>query len=234
MTALRASLARRRSIRRWGMAASAATAVAAYAVSPLPPPSPGLFAAVAAAAGGWAALGGTAEVGRDGRLYLHSPFEAGRRALGAAAAVADRPVPPPPAGSVVVRPTGDGRGWGVYAAVPLPVGTPLGEYEGDLLDTAAFFARYPPGGKARGDYVVALDAEWVLDGAAAAAAARAAAIYTPSLMNHTRLGSAVARVARRRARALGFVTTRPVAVGEELCWDYGRTYWMGREAEEMP
>ncbi|GAB0490553.1 hypothetical protein MMPV_001790 [Pyropia vietnamensis] len=232
VTALRTSLARRRFIRRWGMATSAVTAIVAYIISPLPPPPAGVPAVVAAVAAGWVVLGGTAEVGHDGCLYLHSPFAAGRRALGGSA-VADRPVPFPPTGSVTVRPTGDGRGWGVYAATALPAGTPLGEYEGEILDTAEFFARYPPDGEARGDYVLALDAEWVVDGAAAAAAARATATYTPALMNHARLGAAVARVARRRARAVGFVTTRSVEAGEELCWDYGRTYWSGREDEEM-
>lgn len=233
VNALRTSLALRRSIRRWGMAVSAATAIAAYIISPLPPPPAGVAAAVAAAAASWVVLGGTAEVGHDGCLYLHSPFAAGRRALGGSAA-ADRPVPFPPEGSVTVRPTGDGRGWGVFAATDLPAGTPLGEYEGEILDTAAFFARYPPDGEARGEYVLALDAELVTDGAAAAAAARATTTYTPALMNHARVGAAVARVPRRRARAVGFVTTRPVVAGEELCWDYGRAYWAGREEEEMP
>jgi hypothetical protein len=46
---------------------------------------------------------------------------------------------------VAVRPTGDVRGNGAYAAAPIPKGSWLGDYTGDALDRAAFFARYPDG-----------------------------------------------------------------------------------------
>lgn len=236
---LRASLASCRTIRRGGITASAALVAVAYAASALPIPSRGdvaaAVAAAAATAAAYAIAGGRAEVGLDGRLYLYPPAPGGgpargRRRFGGPAAPGQ-----PPVGSLTVRPTGDGRGWGVYAAAPLPAGTPLGDYEGDLLDTAAFFGRYPPGGgpaAPRGTHAVAVDAEWVVDGAAAAAAGRAAGAFTPSLMNHSRRGC-VARVMRRRERAVGFVTIRPVVVGEELTWDYGCAYWAGREDEEV-
>ncbi|OSX76249.1 hypothetical protein BU14_0200s0004 [Porphyra umbilicalis] len=234
--ALRASLATRRAIRRGGVAASAALVAAAYTASPLPLPSLEALAtatsAAAATAAAFVAAGGRGEVGLDGRVYLYPPRAGGGPAPGRGWGDPSPPRPAP-AGSLTVRPTGDGRGWGVYAAVALPAGTALGAYAGERLDNAAFFARYPPGCARRGDYVVALDAETVVDGAAAAAAGRAAGVYTAALMNHAR-GGAVARVMRRRRRAVEFVTVRPVVAGEELCWDYGRRYWAGREAEEVP
>lgn len=53
--------------------------------------------------------------------------------------------PPVQAGAVVVRPTGDVRGNGAFAAALIPKGTYLGDYTGELLDRAAFFRRYPDG-----------------------------------------------------------------------------------------
>ena len=44
-----------------------------------------------------------------------------------------------------VRPTGDGRGNGAFAVRPLSTGTCLGDYEGDTLDEAAYWQRYPSG-----------------------------------------------------------------------------------------
>jgi len=44
-----------------------------------------------------------------------------------------------------VRPTTDGRGNGAFAAKPIPAGTYIGDYEGELLDEAAYWARYPSG-----------------------------------------------------------------------------------------
>lgn len=68
---------------------------------------------------------------RRGRLYL----QAGVPCSGA-------PLAP---GSVCVRPTGDARGNGAFAAAPIPAGTHLGDYTGELLGREAFYARYPDG-----------------------------------------------------------------------------------------
>jgi len=48
-------------------------------------------------------------------------------------------------GAVAVRPTGDVRGNGAFAELPIPTDTYLGDYTGDLLDRAAFYQRYPDG-----------------------------------------------------------------------------------------
>ena len=44
-----------------------------------------------------------------------------------------------------VRPTHDGRGNGAFAVRHIPAGTCLGDYEGEMLDEAAYWARYPSG-----------------------------------------------------------------------------------------
>ncbi len=50
-----------------------------------------------------------------------------------------------PAGTNQVRATGDGRGNGAFAVRALSAGTCLGDYEGDTLDEAAYWQRYPSG-----------------------------------------------------------------------------------------
>ncbi len=46
-------------------------------------------------------------------------------------------------GAVRVRPTGDVRGNGAFAAAHIPAGTQIINYKGDLLDRRAFLERYP-------------------------------------------------------------------------------------------
>ncbi len=51
--------------------------------------------------------------------------------------------PPLAPGAVTVRPTGDVRGNGAFAATHIPAGTHVGDYTGELLDRAQFAQRYP-------------------------------------------------------------------------------------------
>ena len=44
-----------------------------------------------------------------------------------------------------VRPTGDSRGNGAFAVQDISQGTFLGPYEGELLDEAQYWSRYPNG-----------------------------------------------------------------------------------------
>lgn len=44
-----------------------------------------------------------------------------------------------------MRPTTDGRGNGAFALQHIPAGSYLGDYEGDMLDEASYWARYPSG-----------------------------------------------------------------------------------------
>ncbi|KAI7844419.1 hypothetical protein COHA_002013 [Chlorella ohadii] len=136
--------------------------------------------------------------------------------------------PPVPAGAVVVRPTGDIRGNGAYAAALIPKGTYLGDYTGELLDRAAFFQRYPDG---VGDFAAAIDDEWTID---AAAAVGNTACFHPVHMNHSRGRANVRRFYARGQQRISFFTTRDVQPGEELLYDYGRAYWRGRADQELP
>lgn len=44
-----------------------------------------------------------------------------------------------------VRPTQNNRGNGAFAVADIPAGTHVGDYEGELLDEAAYWQRYPSG-----------------------------------------------------------------------------------------
>ena len=76
--------------------------------------------------------------------------------------------------------------------------------------------------------VVGRDAK--LDGREAAAGAR----FTPAHINHSRERANVARFCLRKRRVVRLHAARDIEAGEELLLDYGRAYWRGREAEELP
>lgn len=213
---LRAALERRRRIRTLGTAFSgtvlAGAAGAALAGGLLEPPPPAALGLATAAAAGIAALLDVEAA--DGRLYFQSRLPG---------TVLDLPK-----GGVAVRETGDARGRGAFAAVRLPAGTWLGDYEGELLDTATFLTRYPD---EDAEYCIAVDATHVVDGAAAA---EDASRFTPAHMNHARGdGANVARWHRRAERRVAFYTSRDVEAGEELLLDYGRDFWRNREELEL-
>lgn len=128
---------------------------------------------------------------------------------------------------VCVRPTGDERGRGAFAACRIPRGALLGFYEGDLLDAAAFHARYAGRGR-RPEHAIAVDGEFVVDGAERAKGGR----FTPAHMNHAKGRRAnVGRLHQWRRRRVMMFAKRDVLEGEELCFDYGRAFWKGREED---
>lgn len=59
-----------------------------------------------------------------------------------------------------MRPTGDARGNGAYAAHPIPAGSYIGDYEGEVLSPEEYDRRYDFGA---GDFVMAVDAATLLD-----------------------------------------------------------------------
>ncbi|KAG2444533.1 hypothetical protein HXX76_001279 [Chlamydomonas incerta] len=191
---------------------------------------PALSAVAPALAGGAAAAAGAVAAGLGlAKLVMGDRFHVellrGRLYIVAGVPSTGPAVAP---GAVVVRPTGDVRGNGAYAAAPIPAGTCLGAYTGELLDTAAFDAKYPHGA---GDYAMAVDEDHVLD---AAHLAPATAAFHPVHMNHSAARPNVGRYYRRATRTVLFFTLRHVAPGEELLYDYGRRYWRGREHLELP
>lgn len=153
-----------------------------------------------------------AEVDRAGRLHFSARPPILRKLHGRAQCV-------------VVRDTGDERGRGAFAVSDIPRGSMLGFYEGELLDSAAFLTRYAG---ARPEYAIAVDGQYVLDGAERAKGAS----FTPAHMNHAQGQQAnVGRLHQWRRRRVMFFTKRDVREGEELCFDYGRAFWKGKEGD---
>lgn len=136
---------------------------------------------------------------------------------------------------------------------PLPRGAFLGCYEGDLLDERSFWGRYPLG---VGDYCIGCGGGWCLDGAPVAERLRNAeegnekdgqeqdqkkklcssssssSSYSPCLINHSSTRHNVTRITRRSLKRVELYASRDIEPGEEVLLDYGRRYWLGREAEE--
>lgn len=126
-------------------------------------------------------------------------------------------------GAVEVRPTTDGRGNGAFALQHIPAGSYLGDYEGDMLDEASYWARYPSG---VADYCIKVDKEWSIDGRDRA---QITSSFSPCHMNHSGVRQNVVRSTKRRQRTVSFFTQRDIQVGEELLLDYGPMYWKTRE-----
>jgi hypothetical protein len=173
---------------------------------------------------------------------------AGTGALLAAAAVRDAsrcwrdaaPLPPPAygLGLAVVALADGGRGEGLFAAAPLVAGEYIGAYPGDRLSEAALLARYPDGltcyafglvgGPLAGaDVYLDADPRHYVEGEGEREA-RSGATHK---MNHAAAAAANVRRdvlhlprwpwARSRVR---FFTSRAIAAGEELRFDYGPDY----------
>ncbi|KAG1659490.1 hypothetical protein FOA52_015332 [Chlamydomonas sp. UWO 241] len=132
-----------------------------------------------------------------------------------------------PRTSVIVRLTPD-RGNGAFAAAPIPAGSHICDYEGELLDRAQYFARY---GDGVSDFAATLDDEYVLDSVGIVADTEK---FSAVHINHSRAGHNVVRYYDRGKRRIAFFTERDIAPGEELLFDYGRNYWVGRESCELP
>jgi uncharacterized glyoxalase superfamily protein PhnB len=126
--------------------------------------------------------------------------------------------------ALAVTPAPSRRGRGVVATSPVPAGAFLGTYEGDLLDTRSFWARHPSG---VADYTIAVGPAWAIDGERLAQGDSPP--YSPCLVNHSARRPNAARVVRVADRAVDLYASRDIEPGEEVLFDYGDTYWTGRE-----
>lgn len=116
-----------------------------------------------------------------------------------------------------------GKGLGVFAKCALAENTWIGDYTGAVLTQDEYIARYP---NEDGEYVLGANSDYNVD----AADPRSSSFLR--YLNHSatccNLFFDVAKVRRQRHKEIKFYTARHIAVGEELLFDYGPTYWRGR------
>ena len=116
------------------------------------------------------------------------------------------------------------KGFGVFGIAPLPPNTWIGDYIGEVLTQEAYLQRYP---KEDAQYVLGATEDYNVD-----AAAPKSSTFTRYLNHATGDAAnaffAVEKVKRQRAKSVKFFTAREVRVGEELCFDYGESYWRER------
>lgn len=137
----------------------------------------------------------------------------------------------------VVRDTTDGRGRGLFVAKPIAAETYLFDYLDSpafIIDQVEFERRCEsPTGTQSGDYAIGitlpdgvhvyLDAQDLLSSKHARFMNHAEHAPTRNCECWTITPPTIDHV-----RAMIFAS-RDLAVGEELCWDYGADYWRGRE-----
>mmetsp|Transcript_1773 Transcript_1773/g.5006 ORF Transcript_1773/g.5006 Transcript_1773/m.5006 type:complete len:218 (-) Transcript_1773:80-733(-) len=124
-----------------------------------------------------------------------------------------------------------GKGEGLFATRTLPKGTFVMDYLGEVMSDDEVNERYPNLLDAR--YLLELRGVWGLEPTYVDAVAKDKS-NLGRYINHAGRASNL-RKARQRwpSRVLRFYARRDILVGEELSFDYGDDYWIGREAERL-
>ena len=154
-----------------------------------------------------------------------------------------RPPRTGPCGDVEVRSAGPAKGDGLFATSAISEGAYLLDYLGEALDEEALYARFgdpaDPAAPIGGPYVFELTADTFVDGADPALSNLA------RYMNHAPSDVQACNVRREKVGgrdclvrlpgtacepSVRFWAARDIAPGEELCFDYGEEYWLGKEA----
>ena len=181
--------------------------------------------------GGAAFLGSTLALGSavgmfDGGELLTGGVAAGIVAAGAVAAVSstyNEAAEPLVEGMFRVD-TVEGKGEGLFATAPISKGTYLFDYEGERLTEDEHFARYP---NADGRYVACIDAvlPWLAPTYIDPVDADHPRSNLSRWMNHSRRRMNVIKRKQRFGRLMHMYAARDIEAGEELCFDYGDSYW---------
>lgn len=182
-------------------------------------------------AGGATQEQGESEEEEAGELDLSADGPVAKRILGEIAGLL-----PLPEEYFVVGDTTDGRGRGLFVAKPIAAETYLFDFLDDasaIIDQAEFERRYDSPTGTHADYAVGV---MLPDGVQVYLDAQ-----DPSSSKHARYMNHAEDEPRRNCecwtltppmvgevRALLFAS-RDLAVGEEMCWDYGDEYWRGRD-----
>ena len=128
-------------------------------------------------------------------------------------------------GLVEIRHTGGAKGHGVYAVTALANNTWVGDYVGEVLTQSKYLKRYPA---EDAEYVLSANEDYNVD--AADPSKSSFLRYANHSCDAPNLFFDVQKVRKQREKTVKFYTARDVAAGEELVFDYGKTYWANRGA----
>mmetsp|Transcript_28043 Transcript_28043/g.31033 ORF Transcript_28043/g.31033 Transcript_28043/m.31033 type:complete len:204 (+) Transcript_28043:96-707(+) len=133
--------------------------------------------------------------------------------------------------AIEIRDTGTVKGFGAFCTSPIDRNEFLGFYEGEKIllnldydaDNTYIY---------NGEYIVALDGgKTFLDGYNRA---QNRDVFTPAHLNHKDKQYERCNCLRiLEGDKVAFFTKRLIEEGEELCFDYGSNYWIGRESEKI-
>ena len=131
-------------------------------------------------------------------------------------------------GLVEIRHTGGAKGHGVYAVTALANNTWVGDYVGEVLTQSKYLKRYPA---EDAEYVLSANEDYNVD--AADPSKSSFLRYANHSCDAPNLFFDVQKVRKQREKTVKFYTARDVAAGEELVFDYGKTYWANRGAKPL-
>ena len=161
---------------------------------------------------------------------------------------AERKVDVPPMGtrpsdqiidSIVVKDTGTIKGFGAFSRAEIPCDSFLGFYEGQVLTSREELdAKIAERKSAMEEVSNAMDYVMALDGGVTFLDGYDRALdrskFSPVHFNHADKGTKECNIIRLlEDDRVAFFTSRVILKGEELCFDYGRNFWKGREANKI-
>ena len=135
--------------------------------------------------------------------------------------------------SIVVKDTGTRKGFGAFATNTLDKHTFLGFYEGETINGRNNLECILQNNSRKG-YVLSLDGGATFVDGYQRAMDRT--VFSPCHLNHEEQGTEACnckRILLDDGKNVAFFTSRFIEIGEELCFDYGRNYWEGREQDKL-
>jgi hypothetical protein len=126
--------------------------------------------------------------------------------------------------SIAVKDTGTQKGFGAFCTSALDQDQFLGFYEGDTITSLD--------GVGNTEYVMSLDGGATFLNGFKRAQDRST--FAPVHLNHEDKGKAGCNCLRILDDGrVAFFTARRIGAGEELCFDYGASYWEGRKGKKI-
>mmetsp|Transcript_12268 Transcript_12268/g.33732 ORF Transcript_12268/g.33732 Transcript_12268/m.33732 type:complete len:205 (-) Transcript_12268:152-766(-) len=136
--------------------------------------------------------------------------------------------------SLDVRDTGTPKGFGVFATTTIAQHAFLGFYPGNRITSREKLDEMVASGATNMDYVIGVDGgQTFLDGYEWS---KTRDQFCPVFLNHADGDEQNTQANCLRLLEDGevaFFTARQIQAGEELCFDYGSNYWVGREQQKI-